>query len=243
MPERQYSHAEHAVWRKLYERMMPRWRRWATAEFLEGQAKLRLEPGRIPQLDDVNERLAPLTGFRAVPVPGYIEATDFFAHLARREFPTVLSVRTEQQLDYLPEPDIFHDVAGHVPMHTDPVFARTLERVGALARHGHTTELARFFWFTIEFGLIRQNGALKAYGSGLLSSYGEIEFALASPHVERLSFRLADVIATPFEIDHYQNKLYVIESFDELYEAVGALESSRPFVSGSKNTSAAPAKK
>lgn len=248
MPTRHYMPEENAIWRTLYERMLPRWRQWGTRPFLDGLAKLNLAPDHVPELDEVNGRLKPLTGFRAVAVPGYIEAKDFFAHLARREFPTVVSVRQADQLDYLPEPDIFHDVAGHVPMHTDPVFADTLARFGALARDLHDSqavknELARFFWFTIEFGLMRENGALKAYGSGLMSSFGEIEFALTLPHVERRDFKLADVIATPFEIDHYQNRLYVIESFEQLYEAVGELESSLPLVSGRKNTSTAPIKK
>ncbi len=246
MPTRHYSPEENAVWRQLYERMLPRWERWGTRPFLDGLAKLKLAPDHVPQLDEVNERLRPLTGFQAVAVPGYIEAKRFFAHLAQREFPTVVKVRAASELDYLPEPDIFHDVAGHVPMHTDAVFAGTLERFGALAEvlaDGESVELARFFWFTIEFGLMREEGRLKAYGSGLMSSYGEMEYALASPKVERREFDLAEVLRTPFEIDHYQNRLYVIESFEQLYEAVGELESSLPFVSGRKKTKSAPSRK
>jgi len=208
--------------------MLPRWEHGATDVFLNGVAKLNLAPDHVPELSEVNCRLAPLTGFQAVAVEGYVPAVDFFAHLKRRHFPTVITMRREGQMDYLPEPDIFHDVAGHVPMHTDPVFAETLADFGALAEELHDDEqvagaLARFFWFTIEFGLISTCKGLQAYGSGLMSSYGELEHALHSAEVDRREFRLSAVLATDFEIDHYQNRLYVIESFEQLYEAVGEL--------------------
>jgi phenylalanine-4-hydroxylase len=219
--------------------MEPRWDRWAASAFNQGRAKLNLAPDHVPQLGEVNARLAPLTGFQAVPVTGYIGPADFFGHLRRREFPTVTTVRRMDQMDYLPEPDIFHDVAGHVPMHTDPIFAGTLSNFGALAEAFHNDEatnqqLARFFWFTIEFGLLAEGGQLKAYGSGLLSSFSELEFSLDSPHVERRPFSLPEVLETPFEIDHFQNRLYIIDGFDQLYAAVAELESSLPLVSGRK---------
>ena len=133
-------------------------------------------------------------------------------------------------MDYLPEPDIFHDVAGHVPMHTSPVFADTLASYGALAADLHDEEsvagaLARFFWYTIEFGLMDTPQGLRAYGSGLLSSFGELDYALHSANVVRRPFDLAEVLATPFEIDHFQNQLFVVDSFEQLYEAVGELRS------------------
>jgi phenylalanine-4-hydroxylase len=223
-----YTKAEHAIWQRLYERMLPRWEAGATPVFLDGLAALNLEPGHVPELDEVNRRLAPLTGFQAVAVDGYMPAVEFFAHLRRRQFPTVTRVRREDQMDYLPEPDLFHDVAGHVPMHTNRVFADTLASFGALAEEMHGDErvsgaLARFFWYTIEFGLMDCGGGLKAYGSGLMSSFGELDHALHSSAVERRAFDLKEVIATPFEIDHYQNRLYVVGSFEELYEAVGRL--------------------
>lgn len=223
-----YTTQEHAIWRRLYERMLPRWERCATTVFLDGVAKLNLAPDHVPELTEVNSRLAPLTGFQAVPVAGYVPAVEFFAHLKRRQFPTVITMRREDQMDYLPEPDIFHDVAGHVPMHTNPVFADTLASFGALAEELHDDEqvagaLARFFWFTIEFGLMESPNGLRAYGSGLMSSFGELDHALHSSIVDRRPFRLAEVLETPFEIDHYQNRLYVIESFDQLYEAVTEL--------------------
>ena len=225
-----YTEQQHATWRKLYERMLPQWDRCATPVFLNGVHQLALAPDHVPQLSEVNVRLAPLTGFQAVAVPGFVPAVEFFAHLKSRRFPTVTSVRREDQLDYLPEPDIFHDVAGHVPMHTDPVFADALSSFGALAGELHNDEqvggaLARFFWFTIEFGLMETSTGLRAYGSGLLSSFGELEYALHSSEVERRPFKLSEVIETHFEIDHFQNRLFVIEGFDQLYSAVGELRS------------------
>lgn len=245
MPLVSYTPSEHQIWNKLYQRMLPKWERHGTQVFLHGLEKLSLNEAAIPQLPDLNKRLQPLTGFQAIPVEGYIGAIDFFAHLKQRKFPTVTRVRNETQMDYLPEPDIFHDVAGHVPMHTDPTFAAVLQRFGALPHSAlpHDEALARFFWFTVEFGLIEERGHLKAYGSGLMSSFGELDYALTSPNVDRRPFQLAEVMATPFEIDHFQNRLYVIESFDQLYDAVAELESSLPLVSGKKNTSTAPNKK
>ena len=225
----EYTTAEHQIWKRLYTRLEPCWERYANPAFLEGQAKLALEADRIPELWEVNSRLAPLTGFRAVPVEGYIPAVEFFDHLRMREFPTVTAIRPETQIDYLPEPDIFHDVAGHVPMHTDPMFADALAGYGRLAaelagREEVPGQLARFFWFTIEFGLMETPQGLRAYGSGLLSSHGELAYSLTSPRVERRTFDLEEVLRTPFEIDHYQDRLYVIAGFDELYDAVKRLQ-------------------
>ena len=220
-----YTPAEHATWNSLYLRMLPLWRQYATPPFLRGLDALQLNPDRIPRLADVNRCLRPLTGFRAQPVAGYLAAPDFFECLRRREFPTTVSIRDASTLDYLPEPDIFHDVAGHVPMHTDPVFADVLARFGECARRvGQTGDkdvamqaLSRFFWFTIEFGLMRSGNSLKAYGSGLLSSHGELKHALESDAVRRLPFDMDQVIAQPFEIDHYQPVLFYVDSFEHLF--------------------------
>src|SRR5204863_3214214 len=132
---------------------------------------------RVPDLADVNRRLSPRTGWQAFGVSGFIPATQFFHCLSRRMFPTTLVVRPRAQLDYLPEPDIFHDVFGHVPLHSHPVFADFLQEFGALAAasrtEAETTEMARLFWFTVEFGLIRERGQTRIYGSGLISSHGD----------------------------------------------------------------------
>ena len=244
-PYEQYSDANHDTWRRLYERMTPRWERYANAKFLEGIATLCLDPTRVPKLEDVNRFMSPLTGFRAKPVSGYVPAFLFFDCLRNREFPTTITIRDGEVLDYLPEPDIFHDIAGHVPMHTDRAFADTLVRFGECA---HTAAdivrripdkgerlrtltsiqkaMARFFWFTIEFGLMRApaGDGLRVYGSGLLSSHGEIAHAIESPDVQRFPFQLEWVVNQYFEIDHYQPLLFWVESFEHLFEEVGRLE-------------------
>ncbi len=238
-----YSAENHEAWRRLYQRMMPRWKKYANEHFLAGIGSLCLSPDRVPRLDDVNRFLSPLTGFQAKAVSGYVPAFLFFDCLRNREFPTTVTIRKSNQLDYLPEPDIFHDIAGHVPMHTDRHFADTLVRFGECA---HTAAgivsgirdeaervrtltsiikaMARFFWFTIEFGLMRSRGGLKVYGSGLLSSYGEIEHSVESPDVQRFPIQLEWAINQGFEIDHYQPLLFVVDSFDHLFGLVDRLE-------------------
>lgn len=243
-PYSRYTAEQHQTWAILYARMLPLWTDFANPAFLEGLQTLRLAPDRIPRLSEVNQFLSPLTGFRATPVPGYVPAFVFFDCLRRREFPTTVTIRGRDQLDYLPEPDIFHDIAGHVPMHTDTAFASTLVRFGECARSaalrvaaiGDTHErlarlrsiyraLARFFWFTIEFGLMADRGGrCVAYGSGLLSSHGELRHAIESPDVQRSTLQLEWVIHQSFEIDHYQPLLFVVESFDHLYDEVGRLD-------------------
>ncbi|HEX6926643.1 MAG TPA: phenylalanine 4-monooxygenase [Longimicrobiaceae bacterium] len=242
-PYELYSEANHEAWSRLYARMHDRWERYGNRRYLEGLALLELDPQRVPRLEEVNRFLQPRTGFKARAVSGYVPAYLFFDCLRRREFPTTITVRDGRTLDYLPEPDIFHDIAGHVPMHTDPAFAEALVRFGEFARNAagrvaamtdHDERLrrvtsiikalARFFWFSVEFGLMRENGRLKVYGSGLLSSYGEIEHSVESPEVQRFPFQLEWVINQSFEIDHYQPLLFVVEGFDHLFELVGELE-------------------
>jgi phenylalanine-4-hydroxylase len=242
-PYELYSEANHLAWSKLFARMEDRWRRYANPRFLQGIDSLCLEPARVPRLEDVNRFLSPLTGFKAKAVSGYIPSFLFFDSLRNREFPTTITIRDGATLDYLPEPDIFHDIAGHVPMHTDRAFADTLVRFGDCA---HTAAeivaglrdekekirrvtsifkaMARFFWFTIEFGLMRGNGDLRVYGSGLLSSFGEIAHSIDSPDVQRYPIQLEWVINQYFEIDHYQPLLFIVDSFDHLFELVGELE-------------------
>jgi phenylalanine-4-hydroxylase len=243
-PYELYSEENHDAWHKLYERMLPRWKRYGNEWFLRGLDSLRLDAGRVPRLEDVNQFLCPLTGFQAKPVSGYVPAFQFFDCLRRREFPTTITIRSSKSLDYLPEPDIFHDIAGHVPMHTDPAFADTLVRFGDCAHTAaeivagikdeekkiHTLTsvmkaMARFFWFTIEFGLMKdpKNG-MRAYGSGLLSSYGELEHCIESPEVQRYPIQIEWVVNQYFEIDHYQPLLFWVDSFDHLFSLVDELE-------------------
>ena len=242
-PYELYSDANHDAWRRLYSRMLPRWRQYANPHFLRGIDNLCLDPERVPRLDDVNRFLSPLTGFKAKPVSGYIPSFLFFDCLRNREFPTTITIRDGATLDYLPEPDIFHDIAGHVPMHTDKAFAETLVRFGDCA---HTAAelvaavkdeeqrvkrltsifkgMARFFWFTVEFGLMRSEDGLKGYGSGLLSSYGELAHAIDSPGVQRYPIQMEWVLNQYFEIDKYQPLLFVVDSFDHLFDLVGQLD-------------------
>lgn len=246
-PYELYSERNHEAWRRLYSRLVPRWRQYAHQKFIEGIDCLAMDPEAVPRLEDVNRFLAPLTGFKAKAVSGYIPSYLFFDCLRRREFPTTVTVRNLDSLDYLQEPDLFHDVAGHVPMHTDKDFAEVLVRFGEVAHQTalRTAEiltkdddslsrldsaikaLARFFWFTVEFGLMRSGGKkneLKVYGSGLLSSYGEIAHAIDSPEVQRYDFNLGWVINQYFEIDSYQPLLFVVDSFDHLYSQIEELE-------------------
>jgi phenylalanine-4-hydroxylase len=238
-----YSEQNHQTWRRLYARMLPLWHEYSNEYFVQGVNALCLDAERVPRLDDINRFLVPLTGFRAKAVSGYIPAFLFFDCLRNREFPTTITIRAADKLDYLPEPDIFHDVAGHVPMHTGRAFAETLVRFGECA---HTAvelvsgirdeakrvrrltsiikAMARFFWFTVEFGLMRSRGRLCAYGSGLLSSFGELRHSIESSSVQRYPIQLEWAINQAFEIDHFQPLLFVVESFDHLFELAGRLE-------------------
>lgn len=243
-PHDLYTEDNHEAWRQLFARIQPKWERYANPHFLRGVTALDLPHDHIPRLSDVNRRLEPLTGFQAKPVSGYVPGFIFFDCLRRREFPTTITIRPVDRMDYLPEPDIFHDVAGHVPMHTDRQFADTLVRFGECARAaaeitGQIADypervrrltsimraLSRFFWFTVEFGLMRgPKGGTLAYGSGLLSSYAELEHAIDSNEVQRYPLQLEWVINQVAEIDHFQPILFVVDSFDHLFSEIGRLE-------------------
>lgn len=244
-PYELYSEENQETWRRLYRKLRPKWEKYATRKFMEGIENLMLDPHNIPRLDDVNKFLEPLTNFKAKAVSGYVPAYVFFDCIRQRNFPTTITIREGRKLDYLPEPDIFHDIAGHVPMHTDRRFADVLVRFGEVARQAafraqqlsHDDEaerdkivesniraMARFFWFTIEFGLMRQGDELKVYGSGLLSSAGEIEHSIESPIVQRYPIQLEWVINQYFEIHHYQELLFIVDSFDQLFDLVDDLE-------------------
>jgi phenylalanine-4-hydroxylase len=225
-----YDEEAHDVWRVLYERRMETLEETGSEVFLTGIERIGLSPSRVPELVDVNRRLGARTGWAAVAVGGFLPAPEFFRCLARRRFPTTITVRPRAQLDYLPEPDIFHDVFGHVPLHSDPVFADFLQRFGALAAgapgEADVTAMARLFWFTVEFGLIRERGRTRIYGSGLISSHGDAANALGD-RCQRRPFELDAVLAQPFDIDHFQDVLFEIDSFDQLFEAVRTIEKRR----------------
>jgi phenylalanine-4-hydroxylase len=222
-----YSPTDHAVWRVLFERRLPTLRKTASRIFLEGLELTGIHSDSVPNLASVNARLRGLTGWQAVPVTGFLPAKSFFASLGRREFPTAITLRAPAELDYVEAPDIFHDVFGHVPLHAHPRFASFLSRFGALAARAEADEiveqLARLFWFTVEFGLVREQGEVKVYGSGLISSHADAANALG-PNCERRPFELDAVLNQSFEIDHLQNLLFVVEDFAQLDVALDVLE-------------------
>lgn len=243
-PYELYSEENQRTWRRLFESIEPKWDRYANDHFMEGLEILRLQSDRIPVLDEINQFLAPISGFKAKAVSGYVPSYLFFDCLRTRSFPTTITIRDGARLDYLPEPDIFHDVAGHVPMHTSRRFSDVLVRFGEVARlaaqrsqtlsgdeheriacvESNIKAMARFFWFTVEFGLMKEKDGLKVYGSGLLSSPGEIEHSIESDAVQRYPIQLEWVINQYFEIDHYQPLLFVVDSFDHLFSLVDELE-------------------
>lgn len=219
-----YTQENHEVWRTLYHERMKTLDEQASTVFLEGMRAIGLPGDSVPEVAAINANLAQRTGWQSRPVPGYLPAKAFFACLANREFPTTITMRPKRLMHYLPEPDIFHDIFGHVPLHADDVFAEFLQTYGKAALHCedpyHIERLGRLFWFTVEFGLIKEDGRTKLYGSGLISSLGESEHALHSKNVDRRPFDMDRVCETPFEIDHYQPILYVLESFEQLRDGM-----------------------
>lgn len=221
-----YSPVDHWVWRTAFERRGRDLASTACHAVLAGMEAVSLPAEHIPDIDEVNRRLEPMTGWRAVPVTGFLPVRDFFAALAERTFPTTVIIRPPEQLDYTTEPDVFHDLFGHVPLHADASFADFLQRLGALgagAPHEALRGLARLFWFTAEFGLIREDGDVRLLGSGLISSGGEAMHALSDECV-RHPFDLDAVLEQRFETGMMQDVLFVIESFDALFRALETLK-------------------
>jgi phenylalanine-4-hydroxylase len=218
----EYTAEQHDVWALLYERRMKDLRENGSEVYLKGLDRIGLCPDCVPDLRVVNTKLSALTGWEAVPVSGFLPAPEFFRCLAARRFPSTVTVRPREQLDYLPEPDIFHDVFGHVPLHASPAFADYLQRFGQIACRAEREEqirgMTRLFWFTVEFGLVREGGKVKAYGSGLISSHGDCAHALG-PECERRPFSVDAVMAQPFDTDRVQDVLFVIDTFGLLFHA------------------------
>ncbi len=215
-----FSADEHKVWDILFERQVAMLPGRASDRFLRGLDVLKLEQGGIPNFCALNERLMAATGWQVVAVPGLVPDDVFFDHLANRRFVSGNFIRRADQLDYLQEPDVFHDVFGHVPMLADPVFADYMQAYGAGGLRslgfGALHKLARLYWYTVEFGLIRENGALRIYGAGIVSSFGESVFALDDPSPNRIGFDLLRVMRTHYRIDDFQQNYFVIDSFEQL---------------------------
>lgn len=218
-----YTPNEHAVWDKLYARQMDILKGRAVDEFYEGLSLLDLGSGGIPELGQLNEKLHALTGWTVVMVPHLVPDDVFFDHLANRRFPAGRFIRNPDQLDYLEEPDIFHDIFGHVPMLTLPVFADYMQAYGKGGQRaqslGRLKELARLYWYTVEFGLIQRADGLRIYGAGIVSSAGESPFSLESPSPNRIGFELERVMRTRYRIDDFQQVYFVIDSFEQLLSA------------------------
>lgn len=215
-----YSTEDKAVWRLLAERQTALAERYACREFVDGLRTLGVD-GQIPDFDVVSDRLEPLTGWRIVGVPGLIPDAAFYGHLARRRFPVTTWIRRRSEIDYLVEPDLFHDFFGHVPLLSNPVFADYMQLYGqrGIEAGPRISELARLYWYTVEFGLIRTPAGLKIYGAGILSSASEVRHAIEDAGVERLPFDAGQVMRRPYEIDKLQNTYFVLDDFRQLFDA------------------------
>ncbi len=222
-----YTDEQHRVWTELVGRMLPELERHAARAYLEGFEIIGLQRDRLPNLAAISERLAPRTGWASTPVSGFLPAPAFFEMLALRLFPTTTWLRNRNSLEYTPEPDIFHDVFGHVPMHSHSVFADFLEHYGrvcaAIEDAGILEKLGRLFWYTVEFGLIRELSEIKVYGSGLISSHGECRNVMDG-HCAIHDFSLNEVLHTPVKVDELHKLLFAVSSFDQVYEAMREAE-------------------
>ncbi len=218
-----YSTADHAVWDTLFARQTALLRHRAHPAFLAGLDILDLSKPGIPDFDELSERLHKATGWSVVAVPGLVPDAVFYEHLANRRFVAGSFIRGAHELDYLEAPDVFHDVFGHVPLLSQPVFADYMQAYGQgglrSMEFGAIARLARLYWYTVEFGLIRDDGDLRLYGAGIVSSHGESRFALDDPSPNRIGFDLARVMRTPYRIDDYQQGYFVIDSFEQLLRA------------------------
>ncbi|MBB4837401.1 phenylalanine-4-hydroxylase [Sphingomonas kyeonggiensis] len=215
-----YTAEEHATWDKLYERQAKLLPGRASQAYLNGLDALRLSESGIPNFEELSERLMKLTGWQVVAVPGLVPDNVFFDHMANRRFVAGNFIRRPDQLDYIQEPDVFHDVFGHVPMLADPVFADYLEAYGRGGNRalelGALKQLGRLYWYTVEFGLIREDDDLRIYGAGIVSSSAESVFSLESGSPNRIGFDMKRVMQTDYRIDDFQQNYFVIPSFGEL---------------------------
>jgi phenylalanine-4-hydroxylase len=218
-----YTPEEHDRWDRLYARMAGLLPGRACEEFLTGLDRLTLSERGIPEMERLSDRLEAITGWRVVAVPGLVPDTVFFDHLANRRFPAGAFLRTEAEFDYIEEPDVFHDIFGHVPLLSHPPYAEFMAAYGQAGARAMAMEalpaLARLYWYTIEFGLIREAGALRLFGAGIMSSPKETLFALDDPSPNRIGFELRRVMATDYRIDDFQQSYFVIDSFEDLLAA------------------------
>ena len=220
-----YTDADHDTYRRLYERQRALLPGLASQAFIDALPSLGASD-RIPRFEEVNERLYKATGWELVGVPGLIPEVPFFTLLANRKFPVTEWIRKPEEFEYIVEPDIFHDLFGHVPLLFNPVFADYVQRYGQGGLKaqglGSCEMLSRLYWYTIEFGLIREAGQLRAYGAGILSSSGELAYSVQSPEPQRIPLQLERTMRTRYKIDTYQQTYFVIDSFEQLFEMTAA---------------------
>ncbi|QOW24561.1 phenylalanine 4-monooxygenase [Lysobacter sp. H23M47] len=222
-----YTDADHAVWAQLFERQKAILPGLASDEFIAALGAMEMTADRIPKFADLNPILHAATGWELIGVEGLLPELEFFQHLANRRFPVTWWIRREDQLDYLAEPDLFHDLFGHVPLLMNPVFADYMAAYGrgGVKAHGIGSDalvnLTRLYWYTVEFGLIQQKDGLRIYGSGIVSSKGESIHCLQSDAPNRIGFDLERIMRTRYRIDTYQKTYFVIDSFQQLMDATG----------------------
>jgi phenylalanine-4-hydroxylase len=218
-----YTAAEHAIWRRLFDRQSQLLPGRACREYLRGLSGLGVAADGIPDFNRLNRILSESTGWKIVAVPGLVPDDVFFRHLAARRFPATRWIRKPEQLDYLQEPDVFHDIFGHVPLLMNPIFADYLQSYGTAGLKALENDclpyIARLYWYTVEFGLIRTTQGLRIYGSGILSSHTESIYCLESTEPKRVGFDLERVMRTRYRIDDLQEIYFVVDSFDQLFTA------------------------
>ncbi len=217
-----YTPQQHALYARLFERQLRQVPGQACDEFVHALGALDIAE-HIPRFESINERLERATRWQIVAVPGLIPEPAFFALLASRRFPVTVWLREPEEFDYIVEPDVFHDLFGHVPLLFNPVFADYMQAYGVGGQKAERLNaleyLARLYWYTVEFGLIASKQGVRAYGAGILSSAGETVYSLTNPKPQRLGFDLKRVLRTPYRIDDYQDTYFVISSFEQLFEA------------------------
>ena len=220
--QKDFTPVEHGTWSTLYKRQKEILKGRAVDMFMDSLSTLGISEKGVPQLSEINSILQKRTGWQVVAVPGLIPEEPFFELLANRRFPVGNFIRTPENLDYIQEPDIFHDVFGHVPILADPVFADYVEAFGKggikAMKAGMTAKLARLYWYTVEFGLIQQKDGLRIYGAGILSSPTESVFALESKSPHRINFNLRRILQTKYQIDDFQDNYFVIDSYKQLFD-------------------------
>lgn len=218
-----YTEEQHDIWSTLFERQRKILHQRACDEFIEGLEALDIVEGQIPKFERLTQRLKKRTNWEIVAVPGLVPDDIFFKLLSERKFPSTCFIRRRDQMDYLQEPDIFHDIYGHVPLLANPIFANYMEQYGKgglkALKLGHLDHLARLYWYTVEFGLIQTKKGLRIYGSGITSSKGESIYCLEDQQPHRILFDLMRVMRTKYKIDDFQEIYFVINSFEELFDA------------------------